>query len=598
MYTIKVNGSTLYSPAFAGGAFRVLAPKLDLDVNANGSCTFVLPPGNRMYNQIRRRKDIVTVHQDGEEIFRGRVLDTEVDQFKQKSVYCEGVRSFLNDSQAAPHTYHGTPRGFLEKLITEHNAQVEEDKHFTLGQITIDRADEDMECENVAYWETFREMDEKLLSAYGGYLKARHEGGVLFLDWLKDYGRSNTQEIRFAVNLLDLRDKQDAAEIFTILRPLGASILGDDGEYAPPLTIESVNDGNDYIQDDEAIAQYGRIWRTQTWNHIEDPAKLLEKAQEFMKIGAEMRTITLKAIDMHFLSGSAQAIHVGDKAHIVSPPHGLDLEKVCCRINLDLVNPEETTYTFGEPPRALTDNFIAADNEINSMTGYRGGGGGRSPVQEEMNGILRWAKMSVNEKEAMILMNAGEIDSLEGRTSQAEADILGAYAQIRLKASQEEVDDLGMRMSAAGINIRGDIGEIEAFATLSTVNDLGEDVNDVSVRMSAAENAITLKADKIDLQGYVTASQLETEFSDFQTGISDTLYVRSLSCSGFSASSMSMNGSGFGTYSQSVVTGGSISIGLAYVPYMKPDGTSGTLNIPASFTFNPTKKTIYYWSWE
>ena len=598
MYTIKVDGKILYSPAIVGEAYRVLAPKLDLDVNANGSCTFVLPPGNRLYNEIRRRKSIVTVHQDGEEIFRGRVLDSEVDQFKQKSVYSEGVRSFLNDSQAAPHTYHGTPRSFLEKLITEHNEQVEEDKHFTIGQVTIDRADEEMECENVAYWETFREIDEKLLSAYGGYMKTRYEDGVLYLDWLKEYGRSNTQEIRFAVNLLDIRDKQDTAEIFTILRPLGAALLGSDGEYAPPLTIASVNDGRDYIKDDDAIAKYGRIWRTQTWNHIEDPAKLLEKAQEFMKIGAEMRTITLKAIDMHFLSGSAQAIHVGDKVHIVSPPHGLDLEKVCCRINLDLVNPEETIYTFGEPPRALTDNFIAADNEINSMTGYRGGGGGRSPVQEEMNGILRWAKMSVNEKEAQILMNAGEIDSLEGRMSTAEVDILGAYAQIRLKASQEEVDDLGMRMSAAGIDIRGDIAEIEMFATQSTVDDLGEDVDDVFIRLSAAEKAITLKADTIDLQGLVTASQLETEFTDFKSGISDVLYVKSLSCSGFSASSMALNGSGFGAKSQSVVTGGSISIGLAYVPYMKPDGTSGTLNIPASFTFNPTKKTIYYWSWE
>ena len=413
MYTIKVDGKILYSPATMGDAFLVLAPKLALDVNANGSCTFVLGPGNRLYNEIRRRKSIVTVHQDGEEIFRGRVLDSEVDQFKQKSVYCEGVRSFLNDSQAAPHTYTGTPRGLLAKLIDEHNAQVEAEKHFTLGVITMDRADEAMECENVAYWETFKEIDEKLLSAYGGYLKARHEGGVLYLDWLKEYGHDNAQEIRFAVNLLDIRDKKDTAEIFTILRPLGASLLGDDGDYAPPLTIASVNNGLDYIQDDAAIAKYGRIWRTQTWNHVEDPAKLLEKAQEFMKIGAELRTITLKAIDMHFLSGSAQAIRIGDKVHIVSPPHGLDLEKVCCRIDIDMVNPEETTYTFGEAPRTLTDNIVTAEEEINSVTGYRGGGGGRSAVQEEMNGILRWAKLTVNEQEAQILMNAGEINSLD-----------------------------------------------------------------------------------------------------------------------------------------------------------------------------------------
>lgn len=505
MYVIKHNGEVLYSPAMASMAYRVLAPKLSLDINATGSCSFVMPPGCRMYDEIRRRKSIITVEQDGVEIFRGRVLNDEKDKFKQKSVYCEGTRGYLNDSQAAPYTYTGTPRGLLEKLIAAHNEQVEEEKHFIVGNVTIDRAAEKHTFENVAYWETFREIEEKLLSAYGGYLKVRLEGGVQSIDWLKEYSDAGGKTIRFGVNLLDLRDKHDAGEIFTILRPLGASLIGDDGEFGAALTIESVNDGLDYIVDEEAVAMYGKIWRTQTWPNEESPRKLLEKGQEYMKIGAELRTITLNAIDMHFIDGSAEAIRVGDKVHIVSNPHGIDIEKVCCKIDIDLENPENTQYIFGEAPKTLTDNTTKAEKEIDGLTGYKGGGGGRGGVKKELDGIIRWAKIQVDEANAQINLNAGEISSVEGRMSQAELDIRGMDAQIRMKASQEVVTDMGLRMSAAGIDIRGDIGNIKLLATQEVTDEIGKSVKEAWVEIDTlGDSTITLEADVVNIQSDLT----------------------------------------------------------------------------------------------
>lgn len=504
MYTIKLDGKTLYSPAVPGKAYKVMNPQLSLDINTSGSCTFVIPPGNHLHGAVRRRKSIITVHEGGQEIFRGRVLDDETDQYKQKSVYCEGVRSYLNDSQAAPYQYTGTPRGLLEKLIGEHNAQIEAEKRFTIGKVTAERAGEALTCENVAYWETFREIDEKLLGAYGGYLRARQEGGVQYIDWVQEYSGTSIQEIRFAVNLIDIKDKNDAADVFTILRPLGASSISDEGEQNAPVTISSVNGGKDYIQDDEAIARYGRIWKTQTWAHIEDPAKLLDKAQEYMKIGAELRTITLRAIDMHFLSGSAQAIRVGDKVHIVSQPHGIDLEKVCCKIDIDLANPENTTYTFGEPLKALTDNFVKAEEEIDSVTGFKGGGGGRGNVKQEMNGILRWAKISVDQANANINLNAGEVNSLKNRMSTAEINIDGINAQIVLKADAETVDELGMRMTQAEIEIDGANAEIVLKASKTEVNDLGKRVSSAEIEIDGLNSEISLKADKVTIDAELT----------------------------------------------------------------------------------------------
>ena len=157
MYTIKMDGKVLYTPDAMGASHLVYAPKLSLDVDTSGSCSFMIPPGNLLHDAVRRRKSLITVHQDGREIFRGRVLDSESDSHNQIDVYSEGVRSYLNDSQAAPYKYTGTPYGLLEKLISEHNAQMEPEKQFILGNVTIDRADEWLECENVAYWQTFKQ---------------------------------------------------------------------------------------------------------------------------------------------------------------------------------------------------------------------------------------------------------------------------------------------------------------------------------------------------------------------------------------------------------------------------------------------------------
>ena len=94
------------------------------------------------------------------------------------------------------------------------------------------------------------------------------------------------------------------------------------------------------------MSLYGKIWRAQTWSNEEDPSALLTKAQEFLRTGALLRTITLTAVDMHFIDSTTASIHIGDNVHILSNPHGMDLTMTCAQMEIDLLNPENTTYTF------------------------------------------------------------------------------------------------------------------------------------------------------------------------------------------------------------------------------------------------------------
>lgn len=503
MYTIHANGQLLFDSLSEKSEDIALSPKVSLDVNDAGSVKFVLPPGNRMHGGLKKLKSIITVEQDGEQLVRGRVMEIETDTYNQQSVYCEGEKAFLMDSVHSPYTYSGTVRGLFRKLMNNHNAMVDAEKQFVIGEITAvsDTETTAVECE--VYSSTSSEIEERLLNAYGGYLRTRTVDGVQYIDWLEQYGDANEQPIEFSVNMLDLTDKADAGDVFTVLIPLGASEIGEDGEYTDPLSVASVNGGKNYIQDDEAVTLYGKIWRTYTWNHITDAGKLLEKAREYMKTGVALETITLKAIDMHFVDGNVQPLRLGDKVRILSNPHGLDKVMVCSQIEIDLVNPENTLYTFGEKPRTLTDNVVKTKQEVGSL----GGGGGRKSVKEEISDIIRWAKIIADEQEAYIQLTAGEFNKVNENLSAVQIELDGVEAEMSLAASR--VDNLEDRTTSAEIALAGAEAKITLHA--ESIEDLGQSISNAEIAIDGLNSEITLKADKIDLQGYVTADELEAE---------------------------------------------------------------------------------------
>lgn len=543
-YQIKVDGSLLYE-SDADENHVVLNPTLTLETESAGSLSFLIPPGNMMHNSLQKLKHIITVDHDGERLFRGRVLETNTDMYNQQDVYCEGQKSFLLDSQIAPYTYSGTVHGLYQKLIDNHNAKVDAPKRFGVGVVDVVPESETVEVESRFYESTNSEIESRLLGAYGGYLRERQDGTTRYLDWVKQYGETNEQPIEFAVNLLDLQEKASAKDVFTVLIPLGAVQVDEKGDYTEPLTVASVNGGLNYIEDEEAVAMYGRIERSFTWDHVEDAAKLLEKGKEHLKTGVALQTLTLKAIDMHFVDPNIKSIRLGDMVHIVSNPHGIDITMMCSKIVIDLANPEKTEYTFGEEPKTLTDNVVNTQEEVSTVTG---GGGGRAGIVEETEAILRWAAVNVEETNANVQLIAWDINELTGKQTMVEVRLDGIEGTINLKADKEYVDEIEERVGAAEVDINAAEAAIKLKANQTTVDKLSGRVteaestltvqageistkvsqNGVISAINQTAETITIQASKINLSGYVTASTLNATVADLNLSIANTVSTDTL----------------------------------------------------------------------
>ncbi len=150
---------------------------------------------------------------------------------------------------------------------------------------------------------------------------------------MTDYANVNPQVIRFGSNILDLTQAIRGEDIATVLIPLGAK----NEETDERLTVEAVNDGKDYIEDEDAVALFGRIVKTVEFDDVTVASNLLSKGYE--QLASQQLptvTLTLSAIDLHLVDVSIERIKVGDSIRVISEPHGLDEYMTIQKLELDL----------------------------------------------------------------------------------------------------------------------------------------------------------------------------------------------------------------------------------------------------------------------
>lgn len=348
MYEIYLDGKTLYYPA--DELCAATNAKIHNTVGDSGYLDVTIPMTNPCWGKAQERSSIIEVIQDGKQIFYGEVRELGKNLSKDQKIYAVGEMSWLADSIQSQVEYKDADyTALFHTLIDIHNTQVEEAKRFEAGFVTSGSH----ELTNlVTNYEDTLSVLRKLAEMSDGYLRVRRQNGVRYLDivLLEDYGTFCSQEIEFGSNLLDYSDTITSNDIATAVIPLGAKIK--DGSTIEGVdaftTIESVNDGKNYLYDEEAVSHFGWIKKVVTWNDVDDPMALKELGQQWLSENQfSDLSITVKAVDLSTIDVNIDSFEYGDRVRVVSKPFGLDAVYSITETDTDLLNFANNSITVG-----------------------------------------------------------------------------------------------------------------------------------------------------------------------------------------------------------------------------------------------------------
>lgn len=340
MYTVYANGQPLFIPG--SKEYIAYGMQYNFVIDEFGSFSITVPPTNPTQQLLFPRRTEIQIYNGTEPIWTGFIVRRIRNLYNEKTYICEGILSYLNDSKRIPTRISGSVEDCLAKFISDHNRQMwnEPQKQFVLGKVTVSGSVNFNQEEPKS---TLALINSELIDVFGGHLILREEDGVRYLDYLSEYSRMATQGIEYGKNLIDLSEILDTTGTYSVLVPLGKK--DDEGNY---VTIESVNNGVDYILDDMVVFDRTRIIDTLIWSEIEDPEELLTVAREaYAQIVALPETLDVRAVDLSAAGVNVEELRIYDRIPVYSAFNGIDTTVVCSGISGTIGNPEATTYTLG-----------------------------------------------------------------------------------------------------------------------------------------------------------------------------------------------------------------------------------------------------------
>ena len=380
MYRITLGNTTIYDPRIPRAYLE--DPKLHQKANKIGTLSFRVYPTHAQYGQFVKLSSVLSVYKDSRPLpmWRGRVLSSVMRMDKSMQIECEDLLAYLLDSVVRPYDFTGSVNEFLEHVLTQHNEQVTDAQKIHLGTATVVDPNDYIHRSSSDYLSSWETIESKLIKSFGGYLRLRHESDGMYLDYLQGTQEdlpTALQVIEYGENLTDLTDEVGAEETYTACIPLGAKIVLEDDtgdEIERRLTVESVNDGVDYIVNDEAFAKYGWICAPvaeTTWDDVTVPANLLRKARDFLNNqGVKLkRTLRVKAVD----KPEVQSFDFLEFVQVKSTPHGIGATYLLTEKLTPLADPRGSEVTLGDTSLTLSDatvsGFKDAQERIESVTG-------------------------------------------------------------------------------------------------------------------------------------------------------------------------------------------------------------------------------------
>lgn len=392
----KGTAVTCYDPANQADGdhtLSVINPHLELDIENGGTFEFTLPPENILHTEIELMKYTVDVYEDDNIIWTGRPTSMSEDFYNREKYRCEGALNYLHDSIQPKVEYNKTNIvSFIQALLNLHNDNCPDNRKIYMGNTYFDTSKSKYVYTGMNLWrqtdfeDTFECFEKMVLNALGGYIQIRKYNRRLYLDYWENMEalQTGTQTVNFGSNLLDFVREWDATSVITDIIPVCHYTLnGIDRVY----DVSSINDGKEYVRDDAAYEQYGRIAKVlecdmvkdlvdttdisdpeekrtakeenQTTINITKEDMLARAYVELYKNKQADLVINISAADLSKFIGnsSVEAFKLGTKVRIISEPHGIDEALPVSKITMDLTSGKKD-ITIGTPKkRNLTEIY-------------------------------------------------------------------------------------------------------------------------------------------------------------------------------------------------------------------------------------------------
>lgn len=472
MYRIFADDVLIYDSTIDD--YKIGKGSISLETNKSGYFTFSIYPDHFFYDNFIKLKTVITVYKAGKIVFRGRILNDVTDYWNNKVITCEGELGFLQDSIIRPFDFSGTPKDLLTKFITEHNSQVDEFKRFKIGKVTVTDPNNYIARNNSAYESALSNLNSRLIEdSLGGYIYVTHgEDGtdtIPTINYLDDFTKVSSQTIEFGVNLKNFTKNVKAESLCTAVIPLGAEIDdGDDNTENKRLTIASVNGGKDYVYSEEAVAIYGWIYQTVAFDDVTNASNLKAKGEKYLNDNAkQLITIELTAVDLHLLNPDIESINVCEYVRALSEPHNFDVVMLCNKQTIDLLKPENDSYTLGYTYASLTTSTAEIKKNMGAIDS-------RYVTNQRLSSVIANTSSLIEQTEKSILLQVdGQLEDLSESVS----------ADLSLKVGKDENDKIISMINASASVINLKSNRLSIKSDKFTLNADGSvTANDISIK--------------------------------------------------------------------------------------------------------------------
>lgn len=275
--------------------------------------------------------------------------------------------SNITDVQTAHNPYQNNSNLFwhyTKELPDDYVSQ----KSFKVGTVTVVDSNDSL-YRYTNYETTLKCISDKLVNRLGGHIRIRKVNGIKYIDYLADYEGQSDQTIEFGKNLLDFSQTIDVSDIATAVIPLGEKLEESTIEALEErLTIESVNNGCDFVYSPSAVNNYGWIYKTVTFDSVTVPSNLKRKGEEYLSsVQFENLVLECTAVDLNNLDVDIQRINILDMVKVISKPHGLNRLFPVTKLKLSLDNPEKDQITLGSEGAKTSLTGASASNNSSIM---------------------------------------------------------------------------------------------------------------------------------------------------------------------------------------------------------------------------------------